>query len=93
MHLCEEGSLAAVDAHDGTATQNPGWVGAGGEDLEATAVLALQMAEGARAGEVVGGVGAAVGAVLHVVEGDVALVADGAGAAVTISVAGRFPFV
>jgi len=36
-------------------------------------VLALQVAEGAGAGEVFWGVGAAAGAVLHVVEGDVEL--------------------
>ena len=51
------------------------------------------MAERAGAGEVVGVVGAAAGAVLHVVEGDVALVADGAGAAVAISAVDCFPFV
>jgi uncharacterized protein YjlB len=56
-------------------------------------VFALEVAEGAGAGEVVGVVGAAAGAILHVVEGDVALVADGAGAAVAISAVDRFPFV
>ena len=39
--LSEEGSLAAVDFDDGAAAQEPGWIGAGGEDFEATAVLAL----------------------------------------------------
>ena len=39
--LGKEGSLAAVDAHDGLAAQNPGWIGAGGEGFEAAAVLAL----------------------------------------------------
>ena len=52
-------------------------------------MLALQMAERAWAREVVGVIGAAVGAVLHVVKGDVALVADGAGAAVAISAVDR----
>ena len=80
-----------MDADDGAAAQEPGWVGAGGEDFEAAAVFALEVAERAWAGEVVGGVGAAVGAVLHVVEGDVALVADGAGAAVAISAIDFFP--
>ena len=61
--------------------------------MEAADVLAFEVAEGAGAREVFGGVGAAVGAVLHVVEGDVALMADGAGAAVAISAVDRFPFV
>ena len=56
-------------------------------------MLAFEVAEGAGAGEVVGGVGAAVGAVLHVVEGYVALVADGVGAAVAISAVDRLPLI
>jgi len=43
--LREERSLAAVDSHDGAATEDPGWVGAGWEDLEAAAVLAFEVAE------------------------------------------------
>ena len=31
--LSEEGSLAAVDADDGLAAQEPGWIRAGGEDF------------------------------------------------------------
>ena len=56
-------------------------------------MFALEVAEGAGAGEVVGVVGAAARAVLHVVEGYVALVADGAGAAVAVSAIDCLPFV
>ena len=90
--LGEEGSFAAMDAHDGAAAQEPGWIGAGGEDFEAAAVFALEVTERAGAGEVVGVVGAAAGAVLYVVEGYVALVADGAGAAVAIAAVDCFAF-
>lgn len=91
--LGEQGSLAAVDAHDRPATEDPSWIGSRWKDLEPTAVLAFEVAKCAGRGEVVGAVGAAAGAILDVVEGHVALMADWTGAAVAISAVDRFPFV
>ena len=50
-----------MDAHDRVAAEDPGGVIAWGEDFEAAAVLAFEVAEGAGTREVVWVVGAAVG--------------------------------